>query len=295
MQAASLPRASRLVPVLLVLLAIVSVQVGASIAKSLFPAVGAAGAAALRLALGTAMLLIVFRPWRTPLRGLPWRSLLGYGLSLGTMNGLFYQALATVPIGIAVALEFTGPLTLAVLGSRRPRDFLWIVLAVVGLLLLVPWSESQQGVDPLGAAFALAAGACWALYIVFGGKVGAEHGTQSVALGAVIAACVVVPWGVADAGGKLLDPALLPAALGVAALSMALPYTLEMMALPRMPASTFGMMMSLEPAVGALAGLIFLQEVLSLLQWLAIGAVIMASAGAALTAPADTPAATVPD
>lgn len=285
MQAASSTRASVWFPVLLVLAAMLSVQVGASIAKSLFPAVGAAGAAALRLAFGTTLLLIVFRPWRTPLRGLPWKSLLGYGLSLGTMNGLFYQALATVPLGIAVALEFTGPLTLAVLGSRRPRDFVWVVLAVVGLLLLVPWSESQHGVDPLGAFFALAAGACWALYIVFGRKVGAEHGTQSVALGAVIAACVVVPWGVIDAGSKLLQPALLPAALGVAALSMALPYTLEMMAMPRIPATTFSMLMSLEPAIGALAGLLFLHEQLGLLQWLAIGAVIVASAGAALTAP----------
>jgi inner membrane transporter RhtA len=294
MQAVS-PRASVWFPVLLVLAAMLSVQVGASIAKSLFPAVGAAGAAALRLAFGTAMLLIVFRPWRTPLRGLPWKSLLGYGLSLGTMNGLFYQALATVPLGIAVALEFTGPLTLAVLGSRRPRDFIWVALALIGLLLLVPWSESQHGVDPLGAAFALAAGACWALYIVFGRKVGAEHGTQAVALGAVIAACVVVPWGVIDAGGKLLQPALLPAALGVAALSMALPYTLEMMAMPRMSAMTFSMLMSLEPAIGALAGLLFLHEHLSLLQWLAIGAVIAASTGATLTAPmADTPVP-VPD
>ncbi|MET0289006.1 MAG: threonine/homoserine exporter RhtA [Pseudoxanthomonas sp.] len=295
MQVASSSRARIWFPIALLLTAMLSIHVGASLAKSLFPAVGAAGAAALRLSFGTLLLLLVFRPWRQPLRQLPWKMLLGYGLSLGLMNGLFYQALATVPLGIAVALEFTGPLVLAVLGSRRPRDFLWIALAVIGLLLLVPWSQQQRGVDLVGALFALAAGACWALYIVFGQKAGAEHGTQTVALGAVIAACVVVPWGVIDAGSRLLSPALLPAALSVAVLSMALPYTLEMMAMTRMPAATFSMLMSLEPAIGALAGMALLHEHLSPTQWLAIAAVMAASAGAALTAPPLTAPAPVAD
>lgn len=287
--------ASILFPVLLLLVSMVSIQAGASLAKSLFPQVGAMGATAMRLGFGTLLLWIVFRPWRMQWRTLPWRMLLGYGISLGVMNSLFYLALETVPLGIAIALEFTGPLALAILGSRRPRDFVWVALAVGGLLLLVPWTEQQAPLDPRGAAFALGAGVCWALYIVFGQKAGAEHGARSVAMGSAIAAMVAVPWGVMHAGADLLAPALLPVGLGVAVLSMALPYTLEMMALTRLPVRTFGMLMSLEPAVGALCGFVFLHEHLSVLQWLAIAAVIVASAGATMGVRQQPAAVPVPD
>ena len=199
-----------------------------------------------------------------------------------------------MPLGIAIALEFTGPLGLALLGSRRPRDVGWVALAVAGLLLLVPWSSQHAALDPLGVAYALGAGLCWALYIVFGQKAGAGHGPQTVALGAAIAALVAVPWGVLESGMGLLAPALLPMGLGVAALSMALPYSLEMVALTRLPTSTFGMLMSLEPAIGALCGFVFLHEHLGILQWLAILAVVIASAGATLGARA-APAVPVPD
>ena len=194
-----------------------------------------------------------------------------------------------MPLGIAIALEFTGPLGLALLGSRRPRDVAWVALAVAGLLLLVPWSSQQAALDPLGVAYALGAGLCWALYIVFGQKAGADHGPQTVALGAAIAALVAVPWGVLESGMALLAPALLPVGLGVAVLSMALPYSLEMVALTRLPTSTFGMLMSLEPAIGALCGFVFLHEHLGMLQWLAILAVVIASAGATLGARAASP------
>jgi inner membrane transporter RhtA len=288
------PVASVMLPVLLLLVAMFSIQVGASMAKSLFPVVGALGATSLRLGFGTLLLWLVLRPWRMPWRTLPWKMLLGYGISLGVMNSLFYLALQTVPLGIAIALEFTGPLGLALLGSRRPRDVAWVALAVAGLLLLVPWSSQHAALDPLGVAYALGAGLCWALYIVFGQKAGAEHGAQTVALGAAIAALVAVPWGVLESGMALLAPALLPIGLGVAVLSMALPYSLEMVALTRLPTSTFGMLMSLEPAIGALCGFVFLHEHLGMLQWLAILAVVIASAGATLGARA-APAVPMPD
>ncbi|MGH8061713.1 MAG: threonine/homoserine exporter RhtA [Pseudoxanthomonas sp.] len=288
------PVASVMLPVLLLLVAMFSIQVGASMAKSLFPVVGALGATSLRLGFGTLLLWLVLRPWRMPWRTLPWRMLVGYGISLGVMNSLFYLALQTVPLGIAIALEFTGPLGLALLGSRRPRDVAWVALAVAGLLLLVPWSSQEASLDPLGVAYALGAGLCWALYIVFGQKAGAEHGAQTVALGAAIAALVAVPWGVMESGIALLAPALLPIGLGVAVLSMALPYGLEMIAMTRLPTSTFGMLMSLEPAIGALCGFVFLHEHLGILQWLAILAVVIASAGATLGARA-APAVPIPD
>ncbi|HEY5971499.1 MAG TPA: EamA family transporter [Pseudoxanthomonas sp.] len=270
-------------PVLAVLVAIVSVQAGASLAKQLFPLVGPTGTTTLRLVMGTLILWLVLRPWR--MRGaLPWRLLLAYGVSLGTMNTFFYLALERIPLGIAVAAAFIGPLAVAVAGSRRAIDFVWVALAAGGLLLLVPWDQTQQPLDVVGLLLALLAGACWALYIVFGQRLGADHGTRIVAYGSLVAMLVAAPWGIAHAGSALLSPALLPAALGLGVLSMALPYALEMSALARLPTRTFGLLMSLEPAVAALCGLLFLHERLGMLQWLAIAAIMAASAGATLGA-----------
>lgn len=279
----SSPAASRWQPIALLLVAMVSIQSGASLAKHLFPAVGATGATALRLALATLLLVAVFRPWRMRVERHQWPALLAYGISLGLMNLMFYKSLETVPLGIAIALEFTGPLAVALFGSRHLRDVVWVALAVLGLVLLVP-KQGTQALDPMGVAYALGAGTCWALYIVFGQKAGSEHGPQTVALGTCIAAVVAVPFGVAHAGTALLSPALLPIAFAVALLSTALPYSLEMVALTKLPTRTFGMLMSLEPAIGALCGLLFLHEQLTVLQWLAIVAIIVASAGAAMTA-----------
>lgn len=270
-------------PILLLLIAMVSIQIGATIAKGLFPLVGAPGASALRLGLGALILIVAMRPWRTMPGPGEWRALLLYGAALGCMNLLYYMSLRTVPIGIAVSLEFVGPLAVAVFGSRRALDFLWVALAAGGLLLLLPIGTGGSDIDPLGAAYALAAGAFWAGYILFGKKAGGDLGAGSVAWGTIIAALLVVPVGVADAGMALLNPALLPMALGVAILSTALPYTLEMAALTRMPAHLFGTLMSVEPAIGALSGLILLGEHLAPMQWAAIGAIIMASLGASLT------------
>jgi inner membrane transporter RhtA len=280
------PRRSTVLPILWLLIAMGSIQTGASLAKSLFHIVGAPGAVALRTALATLILVVVLRPWRARITAASWPALIVYGASLGVMNFLYYMALRTVPLGITVALEFTGPLLVAVLTSRRAIDFLWIALAAAGLSLLLPLGHAHASVDPTGALFALGAGGCWGLYIIFGQKAGADHGAQAVALGSVIASILVVPIGIAKAGTALLSPAALPYGLAIAVLSTALPYTLEMFALTRLPARTFGILMSVEPVFGAFIGLVVLHELLSALQWAAIAMIILASIGTAWTATA---------
>jgi inner membrane transporter RhtA len=281
------------ISILLLLVAMGSIQVGASLAKTLFQSVGAPGAVTLRTALATLMLCVVLRPWRIKLGAGSWRALAVYGVSLGVMNFLYYLAIRTLPLGIAVAIEFTGPLAVAVLSSRRALDFVWVVLAAAGLVLLLPIAHTPANVDPTGALFALGAGACWALYIVFGQKAGADYGAQAVALGSVIASIIVVPIGVADAGARLFSLAALPYGLAIALLSTALPYTLEMMALTRLPARMFGILMSIEPVFGALVGWLMLHEQLLVIQWIAIAMVIVASIGTTWTATAQR-AAPVP-
>ena len=282
--ARSSSRTSVLGPVALLVVAMASIQSGAALAKGMFAVIGPLGAVALRVLFAALLLAVVLRPWRVRRTPAAWRPVLVYGAALGGMNALFYAALRTVPLGIAVALEFTGPLAVAVLGSRRAVEFLWIALAVGGLLALLPLGDAAAGVDPAGAALALAAGLCWALYILAGQKAGAEHGLETTAVGMAIAAVVVLPVGVAHAGAALFTPRLLPTALAVAVLSSAVPYTLEMYALRRLPAKTFGTLMSLEPAFGALAGLALLGEHLTARQWLGMGAIIATSAGTTLTA-----------
>ncbi|AZF20645.1 threonine/homoserine exporter RhtA [Pseudomonas sp. R3-52-08] len=275
--------ASILFPVGLLLIAMASIQSGASLAKSMFPVIGAQGTTTLRLIFASVIMLLLLRPWRAKLTAKSLRTVVVYGMALGGMNFLFYMSLRTVPLGIAVALEFTGPLAVALYASRRAVDFLWIALAVVGLLLLIPSGETSSGIDAIGAAYALGAGVCWALYILFGQKAGNDNGVQTAALGVMIAALFVAPIGIVHAGTALLTPTLIPIAIGVAILSTALPYTLEMVALTRLPARTFGTLMSVEPAFGALSGLFFLHEHLTLAQWLAITCIILASVGATLT------------
>ncbi|OLO05860.1 threonine/homoserine exporter RhtA [Salinicola socius] len=275
---------ARIWPVAMLIVAMCSIQSGASVAKSLFPVIGATGTTSIRLIIAALLLLIVMRPWRQPLSRRAWKSTLIYGVSLGVMNLLFYQALRTVPLGIAVALEFTGPLAVAMLSSRRWLDLLWVALAVLGLICLLLLGDGGSGpIDPYGAACALGAGVCWALYILFGQKAGAINGAQSATLGITIAAVVIAPVGLLDVGTAMFAPEVLPYALAVAVLSTALPYTLEMIAMPRLPTQTFGTLMSLEPAVGALSGLLFLGQLLSTLQWMAIGLVIAASIGTTLS------------
>jgi inner membrane transporter RhtA len=279
-------RPRQLAPVPAVLLGMVSVQGGAALAKGLFPALGALGTAAVRITLSAVVLLALFRPPLARLGRAQWRAVIPYGVVLGAMNAVFYLSLERIPLGLAVTLEFLGPLAVAVLGSRRLPDFLWVLLAAAGIALLVPWDPAQVNtLDPLGVVLALGAGACWAAYILLGALV-SRHFTdgQGVATGMLFATLAVLPFALADGVLARLTPPLLGAGLGVALLSSAIPYTLEMVALRELPSRTFGILMSLEPAVAALAGLLFLSERLTLLQWLAVALVSTASAGSTLTA-----------
>jgi inner membrane transporter RhtA len=279
---------SVVLPIAVLIVAMFSFQIGAALAKQLFPIVGASGATALRLGLASPMLLAVWRPWRIRPSIREARTILIYGLAMGCMNLFFYSSLNRIPLGIAVALEFTGPLAVAISTSRRAIDFAWIVLAAAGLIALLPLglergALASKPLDPAGIGFALAAGVCWALYIVFGQKAGNAHGGQTAALGTLAAAILVVPIGVAQAGTALLSPALLPVACAMALLSSALPYSLEMYAMTRLPTRTFGVLMSGDPALAALSGLAFLGETLSVIQWAAIASIMLASAGSAAT------------
>ncbi|MDU5190798.1 MAG: threonine/homoserine exporter RhtA [Mixta calida] len=279
----TLTSSQTLLPVIVLLIAMISIQGGAALAKSLFPSAGATGITALRLSLGTLILCLIFKPWRLRFNARQRKALIVYGLALGAMNYLFYLSIRTVPLGVAVALEFTGPLSLALFGSRRAIDFIWVLLAVLGLWWLLPLGHSLSHVDPLGAALAVGAGACWAIYILAGQRAGADHGPATVAMGSIIAAVIFVPLGVTFAADGIWQLSLLPIALAVAILSTALPYSLEMVALTRLPARTFGTLMSLEPAMAALSGMLFLGESLNLMQWPGLLAIIAASAGSTLT------------
>ncbi|HDT2075879.1 threonine/homoserine exporter RhtA [Enterobacter cloacae] len=270
-------------PVAVIVIAMLSIQSGASLAKSLFPLVGAPGVTALRIVLGTAILVVIFKPWRLRFKKEQRLPLLFYGLSLGAMNYLFYLSIQTIPLGIAVALEFTGPLAVALFSSRRPVDFIWVVLAVLGLWFLLPLGQNVSEIDLTGAALALGAGACWAIYILTGQRAGEEHGPATVALGSLIAAIVFVPIGMAQATESIWQWSVMPIGLAVAILSTALPYSLEMIALTRLPTRIFGTLMSMEPALAAISGMVFLGETLTLTQTLALCSIIAASMGSTLT------------
>lgn len=282
---------SPIVPVAALLGAIVSVQFGAALAKGLFSAVGPEGATALRLIFGALILGVLMRPWRVKVSRAVLPSLIGYGVSVAVMNLLFYIALKTVPLGITVALEFTGPLLVSTLQSRRKLDILWVLMAVAGILLLSPPLPTDHPIDPFGVACALGAGAAWAVYIIFAQRAGAELGHQTASIGMSLAAVLVLPVGIVHSGMALFQPAILVAAIAVGVFSSALPFTLEMIALTRMPARVYGTLTALDPAAGALMGLVMLHEALTLGQWTGIAVVMIAASGSALTmrAPKATP------
>lgn len=272
------PNPNALSSLLAVLLAMLSITLGASLAKSLFPLLGAAGTTLFRLGCAALLLSLVFRIWRAPLDR---RTLLGaipYGLSLGAMNLLFYLAIARIPLGVALAIEFIGPLTVALLSSRHRADFIWLILAIAGLLLL-PLRATQQAIDPLGAALALGAGAFWGLYMLTGKRAGALLGTQAPALGMWVGTLLVLPFGLGGASEASFTLPVVLAIAGVGLLSSAIPYSLEMFALRRLPLKSYGILTSGEPAMGALMGLVWLGEQLPPSQWLGITAIIAASMG----------------
>jgi inner membrane transporter RhtA len=262
--------------------AMISIQFGAALAKHLFPIIGPEGTTAFRLFVAASILAVVWRPWRKKLTRTDLLLIVPYGLTLGTMNVLFYKAIERIPLGIAIALEFSGPLAVAVFASRKRSDLIWVGIAIIGIALILPLSEFSQPLDPIGIFFAFAAGACWAGYIVFGQRAAQRiPAGLATSAGMIVAAFVAVPIGVAVAGIKLLNINVLPLALGVGVFSSAIPYSLEMTALKKISTGKFGTLMSLEPAVGALAGWILLGELLTGVQWTAIGLIVIASIGTA--------------
>jgi inner membrane transporter RhtA len=273
---------SAFIPLLAILGAVTFLGIGTSWAKhTLFPLVGAEGTTAVRVGFSALLLLLFCRPWRHRLTRADARTVALYGLALGAMNLCFYMALRTIPFGLAVAIEFAGPLTVALLSSRRAIDFLWVALAASGLGLILPLAPGAGALDPIGLAYAVVAAVCWGTYIIFGKRTGHLPTGLSVPLGLMVAAMLVVPVGVAHAGSALLSPYVLMVGIGVALLSSAIPISLEMVALKRLSPQSFGIMISLEPAVAALLALALLDEHLTALQWLAIALIIAASIGSA--------------
>ena len=265
---------SPLVSVLLLLVSMSSIQASASLAKTIFPLVGPAGTTALRLLVASAILLVVMRPWEKAIPRSAWKVIAVFGLATASMNLCFYEALSRIPLGVAVGLEFTGPLTVAMLSSRRLVDFIWVLL---------PLRQSADSIDPLGAVLALCSGVCWALYIIFGKKAGSSLDKSCVALAMLVGSCAIFPVGLASSGMDLFRPEILPLALILGIFSSALPYGVEIIALKNLPSRTFSILMSLEPALAALSGFLFLGEQLSLAQWAALSAIISASIGSTLT------------
>ena len=272
------------------MVSLITLCAGTSLAKGLFPFVGAEGTTTYRLVFSTLLLMAFWRPWR---RAWTWADapiLVVFGATLGLMNLLFYNAIKTVPFGLAIAVEFTGPLAVALWSSKKPLDFVWIVLAVAGMGLILPLGNASgadmqaAAIDPVGIAFALGAGACWAVYIVVGQRVADRIGAFATPMGMLVAALLVTPVGIRVAGSSLLNPEWMLAGLGIALLSSAIPYSLEMYSLKHLPKQTFSILLSLEPAVGALAGWLVLSEQLSTQQLGAIGLIMAASMGSAMTA-----------
>jgi inner membrane transporter RhtA len=264
----------------LVLAAAVSVQGGAAVAKSLFPSLGPTGVVFLRLVFGAAALWAIGRPELRGRARADLRLVAALGVVLVTMNVCFYEALSRAPLGIAVTVEFLGPLAVAVFGSRRVLDLVWVALAGGGVALL---ADARGGSTHLsGIVLAAAAGFFWALYILIGTRIGQRFpGVSGLAPAMVLGAILIAPWGIYSAGHNLRDAQLVGAGVGVGLLSSALPWSLELEAMRRVPFYVFGVVSSLEPAVAALSGLLFLHEHLHARAWIAIGLVIAASAGAA--------------
>ncbi|MDI3386439.1 EamA family transporter [Streptomyces sp. B-S-A8] len=270
-------------PVGLVLAGCVSVQFGAALAATLMPRAGALGVVTIRLVAAAVILLVVCRPKVRGYTRADWGTVLVFGATMAAMNGLFYQAVARIPLGPAVTLEVLGPLALSVLASRRAVNALWAALALVGVFLL-GGAGGLGGLDPVGAAFAVGAGSMWAAYIVFSSRTGRRFPqADGLALAMAVGAVLSLPFGIVESGSKLLNPTTLALGAGVAVLSSVLPYTLELLALRRMPAPTFAILMSLEPAIAATAGFLILHQALSWTGALAIALVVAASMGAVRT------------
>lgn len=268
----------------LLMVAIVSVQTSASLAKTLFATFPVLSISALRLLFGFMLLAIFFKIWRVAWQQIRWASIIGYGLALAGMNALFYLSLHRLPLGIAVSFEFIGPLSVALLHAKHRYDLVWVGLAILGLVLLFPWSQTGQALDPVGIVLAIGAGACWAVYILTGNRPSGISGNHTVCLGMFIGSCVLLPialW--IGTPVTVLQPPYLLYFIALAFLASALPFSMEMVALRHLSPLVFGTLTSLEPAFAALSGVLFLSEHLLWTQWLALATIIIASIGCTYT------------
>ena len=280
-QSGAVPLTNRIPAVWLVITGIISVQVGAAIAKDLFDLVPPTAMVWLRLITSAVILLVMARPRFTGHSGRDWLIVLGFGVSLLVMNWAIYQSFARIPLGIAVTIEFLGPLTVAVIGSRRLTDLIWVALAGAGVALL---GLSRATLTLAGVGFALLAALGWAFYILLSAQTGRRWpGISGIAIASMVGAIVLAPPAIVEAGSKMLNPTILALGLAIGLLSSVIPYSFELIALRRIPPRVFSILMSLEPAAAALAAMIVLGEFLSLVQWLAMGCVVIASIGATRT------------
>jgi inner membrane transporter RhtA len=258
----------------------VSLTSGAALAKTLFQIAGASGVTVVRVGTGALLMALFWRPWKAKLTLTQGRAIVAYGICLGLMNLLFYFAIARLPIGIAIAIEFLGPLSIALLFSKRWLDLVWAVLAALGIALILPLSSFSAAIDPIGVLFALGAATTWAFYIVLGKRAGAVAPAGHVAsVGMAVAFLTVAPFGLVSATHLFDDSSVVMMVLGVGLLSSALPYSFEMFALKQLPEKYFGLLLSLEPAIGTLIGFLFLRETLTPIQLAAIACVVAASVG----------------
>ncbi|WP_180004763.1 MULTISPECIES: EamA family transporter [unclassified Acinetobacter] len=269
---------------LILLIAMISMQSSGSFAKYLFSQFPILTVSAMRLMLGALILAIIFKVWQINFKQVKWSSILSYGCALAGMNVLFYLSIDRLPLGIAVSFEFIGPLSVALFAARRKFDFIWVGLAILGLILLFPFDQAAQRLDPVGIALALGAGACWALYIVAGQKPSGVSGNHTVCLGMFVGMCMLMPIALfVRIPAHAFEPMSLLYFLALATLASAIPFSLEMIALRNLTALSFGTLMSLEPAIAALSGFVFLNEQLLWTQWLALAVIICASIGCTYT------------
>lgn len=280
----NLKNAPHLQALVLLFIAMISMQSSGALAKTLFDQFPVLTISAMRLLLGSLILAVIFKIWQVNFKQVKWSSIISYGVALAGMNALFYLSIHRIPLGIAVAFEFIGPLSVALFHARQKFDFIWVGLAVLGLVLLFPFDQAKQSLDPIGIAFALAAGACWALYIIAGQRPSGVSGNHTVCLGMFVGMLCLMP--IALFSGmplQVFEPSNLIYFITLAILASALPFSLEMIALRNLSALSFGTLMSLEPAIAAFSGFIFLNEQLLWTQWLALATIISASIGCTVT------------
>ena len=280
----NLKNAPHLQALVLLFIAMISMQSSGALAKTLFDQFPVLTISAMRLLLGSLILAVIFKIWQVNFKQVKWSSIISYGIALAGMNALFYLSIHRIPLGIAVAFEFIGPLSVALFHARQKFDFIWVGLAILGLVLLFPFDQAKQSLDPIGIAFALAAGACWALYIIAGQRPSGVSGNHTVCLGMFLGMLCLMP--IALFSGmplQVFEPSNLIYFIALAILASALPFSLEVIALRNLSALSFGTLMSLEPAIAAFSGFIFLNEQLLWTQWLALATIISASIGCTVT------------